>query len=156
MPTTLKELLGTFTAITITLASLASNAWRQSVFVDNSSNLYDDVLVELIVKTGATAAGTVDIWAYASLDGTTYSDLATGADAAFTPTSTPNLVFLGSINTPSVTTSYHSRPFSIAAAFGGSVPLRWGLAIKNTNGGVLDATEGNFTKQYLGITYQGA
>lgn len=154
---TLKEQLGSATLITVTLASLASGSWRQSNFVDNSSNLFMDIFVQLDVKTGATAAGTVDIWSYASIDGgTTYSDGATGTDSAFTPTASPNLVFVGSVNTPAVTTSYVSRQFSLAFAYGGSLPQRWGLAIKNTNGGALDATEGNFLKQYLGLTYQSA
>lgn len=150
---TVNEKLAASTGITITLASLASGSWRQSAFVDNSSNLYLDAFVELLVKTGATAAGTVDLWAYASIDGgTTYSDGASGSDAAFTPTANPNLVFLGSVQTPTSTTSYTSRMFSLAQAFGGFVPQRWGLAVKNTNGGNLDSTEGNFTKIYSGIT----
>jgi hypothetical protein len=150
---TIKENLGTVTAITITLASLGSGSWQQSVFVDNATNLFLDAFVNLIVKTGATGAGTVDVWAYASIDaGTSYSDGATGADAAFTPTANPNLTFLGSIQTPVATTSYKSRMFSLAQAFGGSVPQRWGLAIKNTNGSALDSTGGNFTVQYMGLT----
>lgn len=150
---TIKENLTAAAAITITLGSLGSNSWRQSVFVDNSANLFLDALIELVVKTGATGAGTVDLWAYASIDGgATYSDGASGLDAAFTPTANPNLVFIGSIQTPTATTSYTSRIFSLAQAFGGSIPQRWGLAVKNTNGSALDATEGNFTKQYMGLT----
>lgn len=144
------------TGITITLGSLASGSWRQSAFVENTTNLLMDAFVQLVVKTGATAAGTVDIWLYGSIDGSTYSDGATGLDAAFTPTSSPNLVSLGSVNTPTATTSYTSRLFSVAQAFGGSIPKQWGLAVRNSNGGALDATEGNFSKQYLGLTYQSA
>jgi hypothetical protein len=152
---TLKEQISVAaTGITITLASLASNSWRQSAFVENTTNLLLDAFVQLVVKTGATAAGTVEIWLYGSIDGTTYSDGATGLDTAFTPTATPNLVFLGSVNTPAATTAYTSALFSVAAKFGGSIPKQWGLAIKNTNGGVLDATEANFSKQYLGLTFQ--
>jgi len=151
---TLKEQFAAAATITMSLASLANNTWWQSLFVDNGTNAYMDAFVQMKVKTGATAAGTVDFWLYASMDGgTSYSDGASGADAAFTPTATPNLVFLGSVNTPATTTSYISKMFSVAAAFGGSVPQRWGLAAKNTNGGVLDATAGNFVIQYQGLTY---
>jgi hypothetical protein len=147
----IKEQFGASTAITITLASLGSGSWRQSVFVDNSSNLFLDVLVQVIITTGGTAAGTVDVWAYASNDsGTTYSDGAVGTDSAFTPTANPNLVFLGSIQTPATTLLYTSRMFSLAQAFGGSVPQRWGLAVKNTNGGALGAAAS--TSQYMGLT----
>jgi hypothetical protein len=152
---TLKEQITVVsTTIVISLASLASGSWRQSAFVENTSNLLMDAFVQSIVKTAGTAAGTVDLWLYGSNDGTTYSDGATGLDAAFTPTATPNLVFLGSVNTPAVTTSYTSRLFSVAAAFGGSIPKQWGIAAKNTNGGALDSTAGNFSMTYLGLTYQ--
>jgi hypothetical protein len=155
---TLKEQPAAFASITMTsLASLASGSWAQSLFVDNGTNLYLDALVQMKVKTGATAAGTVDFWLYASMDGgVSYSDGASGADAAFTPTSTPNLIHLGAVNTPSATTSYIGPHFSVAAAFGGTVPQRWGLAAKNTNGGILDATAGSFVIQYQGFTYQSA
>lgn len=153
---TLKEQFGTASLFTITLASLGSGSWAQSTFVDNSANLFDDVFISLKVKTGATAAGTVEIWIYASTDGgTTFSDGATGVNGAFTPTATPNLVLLGpAINTPTATTTYISRTYSLAAAFGSNIPTQWGIAVHNTNGGILDATEGNFSKQYVGMTYQ--
>jgi hypothetical protein len=154
---TIKEQPGSFTAITMSLQGLASGSWWQSNFVDNSSNLYVDAFVQLKAKTGATAAGSVDLWAYASMDaGTSYSDGATGADGTFTPTATPNIVHVGTLNTPSATTSYISAHLSIALAFGGTVPQRWGIAAKNTNGGSLDATGTNFVLQYQGFTFQAA
>lgn len=157
MATTTKEQFGSATAITMSLQSLASNAWWQSTFIDNSSNDFVDDLVQAKVKTAGTAAGTVDFWLYASIDGgTSYSDGATGADGTFTPTANPNLIHLGTVNTPSATTSYISAVFSVAFAFGGSVPQRWGLAAKNTNGGALDSTAGNFVIQYQGLTFQSA
>jgi len=154
---TLKEQFAAAATITMSLASLASGSWWQSAFIDNSTNVYLDAFVQMKVKTGATAAGTVDFWLYASMDGgTSYSDGASGSDATFTPTATPNLVHLGTVNTPTATTSYTSAHFSVAAAFGGSVPQRWGLAAKNTNGGALDATGTNFVLQYQGLTYLSA
>lgn len=152
---TLKELLtASVTPITISLASLASGAWRQSLFVDNTTNDFLDVWVQVNAKTGGTAAGTVDLWLYASIDGgTTYTDGASGADAAFTATDTPQ-IFLGRLQTPTATTQYHSSLFSVQQAFGGNVPPRWGLLVHNTNGGALDSTAGNFLEQYFGLTYQ--
>lgn len=155
---TLKEQFGTAAqVITITLASLASGAWRQGVFVDNTTNLFTEVLVQLQAKTAGTAAGTVDLWCYGSVDnGVTYSDGATGLDAAFTPTATPNMVHLGTLNTPAINTAYTSPIFSVSFAFGSTIPLKWGIACKNTNGGALDATGANFVLQYQGQTYQSA
>jgi hypothetical protein len=155
MASTLKQLFDTSALVTITLASLGSGSWRQSASVDNSTKLYLDAKLIMKVKTGATAAGTVDIWLYASADGgTTFSDGASGSDATFTPTATPNLTFVTSIQTPTATTTYTSAVNSLAAVFGGDLPQQWGLAIKNTNGGALDSTEGNFLKSYQGIWFQ--
>lgn len=153
----LKENFGaSVVAITIMLASLANGAWRQSAFVDNTVAGIDylDAWVQVNAKTGATAGGTVDLWLYGSIDGgVTYSDNASGLDAAYTATDTPQ-IFLGRLQTPSVTTQYHSSLFSVQQAFGGNIPPRWGLLVHNTNGGALDATPGNFLEQYLGLTYQ--
>lgn len=153
----LKENFGAaVSAITISLASLANGAWRQSTFVDNTLAGVDylDAWVQVNAKTGATAAGTIDLWLYGSIDGgTTYSDNATGTDGAYTATDTPQ-IFLGRLQTPSVTTQYHSSLFSVQQAFGGNIPPRWGLLVHNTNGGALDATPGNFLEQFLGLTYQ--
>jgi hypothetical protein len=154
---TLKEQISVAsTTITISLASLGAGSWRQGSFVENTSNLLLEAFVQSVVKTGATGAGTVDLWLYGSLDGTTYSDGATGVDGTFSPTATPNLVLLGSVNTPVATTSYTSRIFSVAAAFGGNIPKQWGIAAHNTNGSALDSTAGNFSMTYLGLTYQSA
>lgn len=155
---TLKSLFDTSALVTVTLGGLTSGSWRQSTFVDNSIKLYIDVKFILKVKTGATAAGTVDVWLYMSADGgTTFSDGATGVDGTFTPTSNgANLAFLGSVATPTATTTYVGPAMDLAAAFGGSMPQQWGLAIHNTNGGALDATEGNFLKSYQGIWFQSA
>lgn len=152
---TLKEQFAvSVAAITISLASLGSGSWRQSAFVDNSSNDYLDAWVQVNAKTGATGAGTVDLWLYGSIDaGVTYSDGASGADAAYTPTDTPQ-IFLGRFQTPTATTQYHSSLFSVQQAFGGNIPPRWGLLVHNTNGSILDATAGNFLEQFLGLTYQ--
>jgi hypothetical protein len=42
---------------------------------------------------------------------------------------------------------------SIASAFGGIMPRKWGFVIQNFTGQVLDATEGNHQKTYSGVSY---
>src|SRR3990172_867482 len=109
--------------ITVTLASLADNGARESAAVDNTANLFLDALVMLKVKTGASgtlSTGYIEVYAYGTSDGgTTYSDGATGSDAAITLTAPPNARLLGVINAVANATTYKSGPFSIAAAFGG-------------------------------------
>lgn len=141
-------------AITCTLASLASGSQRQSAAVDNSSNLFPDALVAVDVKTnaaGTSATGFVDVYAAGTVDGgTTYSGGAGGTDAAYTGKLTA-LARLGRIDATANATTYLGGPWSVAAAFGGSLPQKWSIVVDNETGAALDATEANHTKQYQGV-----
>lgn len=149
------------TAITLTQTSLASGGWRQGTAVDNSSNLYLDCLVGGSTQIGAvTVNGTIEIYAYGSWDGTLYTAGLTGTDGTITwGTSSGvlgynDLVPLGVANTEG-TDDNDDRPwgpFSIAAAFGGRVPQKWGIVIKNNTGLALHATGTNNAVKYEGIT----
>jgi len=144
--------------LTITLASLTNNSLRQSTVIDNTSDLFQDVLLMLKIKSGASSTvstGVVNVYAYATVDnGTTYTDTATGTDGAITPTSPTNLRFLGQLNVVANSTTYVGGPWSIAAAFGGIMPAKWGIVVENKTGGTLDATEGSHAKLYQGIYSQ--
>lgn len=158
--TTDKIAYGTSTGLTCTLASLASSATvgRQCTIVDNTSNLYDDALVTIGVKTSASALAndkTVYVYVSGSEDGTNYDadDAAVGAtDAAYTINSASNLKGPVAISAPSTSKTYF-KTFSIAQFFGGVMPRKWTLVIVNYTGQALDSTEGNHTKSYTGITY---
>lgn len=156
---TIKPLYGSSgQAVTVTLASLANASARASNAIDNTSNLYDDVLFQLYVKSGAsgvTATGVVNVYAAGSTDGgTTYAEGATGSDAAITLTSPPNVKLIGQINVVANATTYKSEPFSVAAAFNGILPQKFVIIVENQSGGALDSTEGNHTKQYQGVQFQ--
>lgn len=144
-------------AITVSIASLANNGARQSDVVDNTTLLFLDALVSLKVKSPASstdAAGYINVYAYGTVDGTTYSDSASGSDAAFTPTSPPNLKLIGVANVNVNATTYRIGPFSVAGAFGGILPAKWGIVVENKTGGTLDSTEGNHDKRYQGVLAQ--
>ena len=140
-------------AITCTITSLTNTSSRQSTAVDNTSNLFFDALVSVKVKTnasGTSAGGFVLVYAYATVDGgTTYTDGATGSDGSFTPTSPTNLKLIGSINCVANSATYIGGPFSVADAFGGILPAKWGIVIQNQTGATLDASVG-------AAIYQGA
>lgn len=144
--------------ITLTLASLANNSARQSTVVDNSANLYLDALVQLKIKTGASgvaSTGYINIYAFATVDGgTTYTENAGASDAAITLTVPPNAVLIGRINCVANATTYYSSPMSVAAAFGGVLPEKWGMIVENKTGGTLDSTGGNHTVKYQGVLNQ--
>lgn len=158
MATDLKQKLGaTNQALTITLASLASSATagRESTVVDNTTNLFLDALVTVKVKTSASALANDKacyVYAYGTVDdGTTYSDTATGSDAAITMTDPPNMRLIGVVNCPAVSTTYKSGPFSVAGAFGGILPAKWGIVLRQFTGQALDATGGSHAVVYQGI-----
>jgi hypothetical protein len=143
------------TAITCTLASLATNTARESTAIDNTTNKYLDALVAVTIKlqTGTPAADkAIYVYAYGSEDGTNYTDNATGTDAAVTMRAPTNLKLIGVIATPDAgALTYKGPPMSIAAAFGGILPRKWGIVVQNKSNLTLDATEGTHAKTYTGV-----
>jgi hypothetical protein len=143
----IKEAFGTSNqTITITLNALASSATvgRASTVVDNTTNLYIDALVQVIINMPAAGSPANDkavyVFAYATANGgTNYTDSITGTDAGFTRTDPPNLRLIGTINCPASNKSYTSSPMSVAAAFGGVLPDHWGIAVFNFTGLTLNA-----------------
>lgn len=142
--------------LVFTLTSLAYQAYRQSTVIDNTTNLFLDVLVTVKVKSnasGTSGSGSVQIFAYGTTDdGTTYDSGCTGTDGAFTPDCTPpNLAYLGTINL-TANAKTQARTFSLAQAFGGVIPKKWGLVAYNNTLQTLDASVGS--AWYQGIYAQ--
>jgi hypothetical protein len=150
--------------LTITLASLASDtnliAGRISTAVDNSTNGYVDFLVGGKVTTGTspTNARQIEVWAYGSYDGVTYSAGAGGTDANFSPTGEKSLMRLLQI-IPTDGTSNHTYewgPCSIAQAFGGTTPSKWGIYMVHNTAVALNATTANHEVKATPVKYVSA
>jgi len=149
-------------ALTITLASLSASATvgRQATPVDNSSNLYEDVIVTGLIETG-TVSGNKQVLIYiaASADGgTTYmgkngTNAIGGSDAGFTRADPTDLVLLGVLGTPSNSTVYTFGPYGIWKALG-YMPDHWCLVVCNDTGAAFSATSGNNKAWYQGIYHQ--
>ena len=152
-----KQAFGTSTAMTCTLASLASSATvgRESTNVDNTANLFLDALVYLAIplQTGTPANDkAIYVYAYGSEDGTNYTDNATGTDAALTLRAPTNLKLIGVIAAPDAgALTYKAHPMNIAPAFGGVMPRKWGIVVINFTGLALNATETNLIKTQSGV-----
>ena len=155
---------GTSTALTMTPASLASDtnliAGRQSTVIDNTSDLAIDALVggKVTTGTGPTTAKQIEVWAFGSYDGTTYGAGAGATDANFSPTGEKTLMSLLTI-IPTDATSDHTYewgPFSVAQAFGGVMPKKWGIFIVHNTGVALNATAGNHEVKYTPVKYASA
>jgi hypothetical protein len=119
LPDTFQDLYSAEITLTTTgFSTLANAATMTSDAVDNSSLLYDLILIE--IKVGGTAAATawLDVRILASIDG--------GTD--YSVWTTPYLILPGidmSVDNP----IYH-------ALF--KAPQYWKLAVKNNTGAVLD------------------
>lgn len=155
MATTSELYAGSWTGLTITLASLADNAWRESTVVDNTSNLYNDVMVGGKITTGTTptANTTIEVYFYALVDGTNYTAGASGTDAAYTADGEEKLFRPCEIIEVDATSdqAYVFGPVSVKAAFGNVMPSKWGIVVKNDSGVALNATAGNHGISYLGL-----
>ena len=150
----LKLAYGTASDVTITLASLATDAnlltGRESAAIDNSTNLYLDILVSGKITTGTspTTAKSIEVWAVGSWDGTNWPDVFDGTDSAETITSADIKAsicrFVASMATSSTSNvAYHFGPVSLAAAFGGVLPPKIVLFVTHSTAVALNATAGN-------------
>lgn len=145
----IKEAFGSATALTITLNSLASSGTvgRQSTVVNNSTTLALDALVEVTIDTINSAVANdkaIYIYAFGSLDGTNYPENLGASDAAYTfqgaaGALTTALRLIGVI--PAVqNTAFRYGPFAVAPAFGGILPVKWGIIALNYSGQTLEST----------------
>lgn len=133
------------------LASSATAGWQSDV-VDNTANLYEDALVQVVLDFANTAPANekaVFVFAYAGLE-TTYSNPASGSEGAITLPSIANgnPLCIRQIGTVPYTTQdevAESSPMSVAQAFGGILPPKWGIIILNYSGAAL-AASGNTVK----------
>lgn len=157
-----KTAYGSSAALTITLASLATSstrvAGRESTAINNTSNLYLDVLVAGKVTTGTSpTAGQIDVWVYGSYDDTPiYPDVLDGTDSdeTFTSVDIRNaaMEYAGfAITDTTNNRTYWFSPFSVADLFGGRMPKYWGIWVSHSTGVNLNSTGSNQAFWYTPI-----
>ena len=162
MASTIQPVFGTKTAVTITLASLASSAagvGRQSTMVDNSTLLWGRLLVSVSIKLGTSPTASKAIYIYGIRsdknttsirdDGAGASDAAwtrTNADYLYRPnTRIPSIFFIGAAATGAV----------FSGVFEFEDPgQEWGIGVVHDTGVNLDATGGNHVVTYTGFNPQ--
>lgn len=146
-----KTKLGTSTALTLTLASLANGSGRAATAVDNSSTNAISADIYLKVKTGASgvsATGYLDVYLVGSEDGTTYDDNFGGTDGAFTPVNARKIGIISAV--ANATTYYAIMNTSLI----GDLPRKFCIGVVNNTGAALDATEGSHAYKYTSHTVQ--
>ena len=134
---------------TLTLASLANAAARQSTMIANSNNM-PAAIVTLKIKSGGVAPTVGTVYEVYLLRGddaasSTYrSDGAGASDAAIT---IENAQLLGSIVVTATAAKNFYGDFDTLPL--GPLGPEWGIAVKNATGQSLDSTEGNHLKGYV-------
>jgi hypothetical protein len=142
------------------LASSATAGWQSTVVDNATTDKFDDVMAYFVFDFANTAAANskgVYVYAYSGI-GTSYTNPCTGAEGTITlPDVTANMLSLVKVGfVPYVTTDevVESAHFSIARAFGGRMPQKWGIVLMNHSGAAL-AASGN-TAKYYGVYYTAA
>lgn len=145
-------------AIAITSAATLANgsAASSAAVTTNTTNNTVDAMVTVECGVGTVAApNQILIYAYGSEDGVDYagnsatSDDVNGTDKAITLNANgTNMRFLGSIRTLASGVTARSQPFSVAAAFGGVLPRKWGIVAHNQSGAALTACSASYTEIY--------
>ncbi len=168
MATTFKPVYASSVAVGVGTAfnSLATSSTRtagaQTDLVDNTTNLYDDILLSGAVKLGTspTVSKQVDIWVVAAKDGvTTYPDVITAGGAATKTWTSENIrngaaKLLKSMLTDATTGRLlEFSNESVAALFGGVLPQKFVVFVSHDSAVNLDASAG-FACNALGVQYQ--
>lgn len=162
--TTASPLYGSVVTHTITLASLASDtnllAGRAGTAIDQKdTDDAIDALVGGLVTTGTTptASRQIEVWAYGTFDDTNFNEAITGSDANKTLVTKTTLRLLTIIPTNNTSDkNYYWGPFSVAQAFGGVIPVQWGIFIVQNTGAALNATGGNHFVKHFPVKYESA
>lgn len=151
MATEIKDKFATSAALTITLASLADGAGRQSTLVDNSTARYQEILIYVKCKMGSSAPNANSILEIYLLRGDKdaatehLSDGAGASDAALTPLNAQLVGALRNKASPSAGDVLHGE-FLIHRP-----GPKWGIAIFNRAGISFDSTGSNHWIRYVGI-----
>lgn len=148
------------TSMTVTnlnsLASSTTTGW-QSAAVDNTTDVYEDAHVQVIVDMANTAPANdkcLYVLAYSALE-TTYTSPASGSEGTVTLTNITNtgqnIRQIGVIPYTTQDEVIESSVMSVASAFGGILPAKWGIIIVNYSGAAISAS-GNSVK-WRGVKY---
>ncbi len=151
MPNEIKDKLGTSTALTMTLASLADQAGRQSTMIDNGTVRYQELLIYLKCKMGSSAPNANSIIEVYLLRGDKdagtehLSDGAGASDAALTPLNAQIIGALRNKASPAIGDVLYGE-FLVHRP-----GPKWGIAVVNRTGQAFDGTGSNHWARYVGV-----
>jgi hypothetical protein len=124
---TIKQVVGLRTSLITAVTGLASGAYATSALKDNTSTQPVDLLVELTITPGTVSGNKQAVlFAQSSLDG---SNFQTGGNA----TDEADMTLIGTLPLNSNST-LQRKQFSVALAYGGSLPPYMNFVVKNDSG----------------------
>jgi hypothetical protein len=119
----------------------ATAAAESAAYTTDTTKNTVDALVRLTIVCPAftpVATSGINVYAYGSVDGTSFpgagatAEVIDGTDKALTlSTLGNNLRWLGFVQCHTSGGTFTSEPLSIASAFGGMLPKKWGIVITN-------------------------
>jgi len=152
---TIQTVYGSSTALSWPASGIEQNTVNTCAAIDLTSSVPLDLEVQFQVTTPSGTIGDMKIgrfYVVGSLDNSNFSDgLAANTDAV-TPTDPPNLQLLGVVHLRAASTTYRTPPFSVAAAFGGSLPPYVYFAFHNRCN--LTIASGSIAGQYRTVKAQ--
>lgn len=161
--TTLALQYGSLTTITITVASLPSDAslssGRVSAAIDNTTNEYVDYIFQGFVSLGGSVtveAKQIQLWLAGSNDGTNFTANLASADATKNVCGQKTLMKLVEAfpTTSVVSGTYRFGPYSAANVFRGMIPNYWSVFIAQSTCQILFSTSGAHEFSYVPLYYQ--
>ena len=160
---TIKIAYSSKTAMTMAIASLATSSTflggYESTEVDNTANLYDDVMIEGLITTGTSPTVGTSILVYAwgasvSLATTAKDTLdGTGSAETLTVANPPFLHLIANIIVTATSNVTYNFGLTSLAQVLGNMPPFWGLFITHNTAVNLNSTAGNHAMAYVGITH---
>ena len=150
---------GALADLGMNLGALADSAAYESTVVDNETDLFVDAFVFAKIKSHESSVPTGEkachFYVYGALDDAEpTSDGTDGVEGTFTLSDAAHLGYLGSLYFTAAAQTIEGHPWSVADAFRGAVPAKWGVVIVNKTGAALDLTDGDHTVKFRGIHYQ--
>lgn len=161
--TTLALQYGTLTTITITVASLPSDAslssGRCSTPIDNTTNEFVDYIFCGFVSLGGSVtveAKQIQLWLGGSNDGSHFTAGLATVDANDNVCGQKTLLKLVEVipTTSTVSGTYNFGPYSVANTFRGVVPNYWSVFIAQSTCQILHSLSGAHELCYTPLYYQ--
>lgn len=132
------QVVGTRTSLTTTaMDSLANGTYVSCGTLNHTTNDPIDVLIEVKATPGTVSGNKqLTVFAKGSLDGTNFES---GPESGTTTTDEPNLTFIGTVPLGTNSTAQIGI-FSLAMAFGGTLPQQTKIVVRNDSGAALAAS----------------